>query len=257
MYLCSSVAQDVYPRTAIPHVKDTLQRFNEKFAAPEERAQKSDPTAVQDPTTGNAETLTEKPSSVDDAAVNFLLGPFFRLILWPMLLIWLITSVAILLFLLLALTEETNATVLVNRSLPRVIPFLGLSLWVIIRSFVWIPIVGPIIALFRLPRFVLAPVIMLAEEKGLLESVSESYRRSKGHSGKIFGNIFVAGMVAGMVAWIVRITIFGTGTITMIASMTFSDTGASIANFVVNIVEVMALAYSTIFTAKLALEFRA
>ena len=43
----------------------------------------------------------------------------------------------------------------------------------------------------------------------------------------------------------------------MIASMTFSDTGASIANFVVNIVEMMALAYSTIFTAKLALEFRA
>jgi hypothetical protein len=257
MYLCSSVAQDVYIRTAIPHVKDTLQRFNEKFAATEERAQKSDPTAVQEPTEGNAETHPEKPASVAGAAVNFLLGPSIRLILWPMLFIWLITSVAILLFLLLALNEETNATVLVNRSLPRVIPFLGLSLWVIIRSFVWIPIVGPIIALFRLPRFVLAPVIMLAEEKGLLESASESYRRSKGHSGKIFGNIFVAGIVAGMVAWIVRITIFGTGIIAMIASMTFSDTGASIANFVVNIVEMMALAYSTIFTAKLALEFRA
>jgi hypothetical protein len=151
--------------------------------------------------------------------------------------------------------------VLVNRSLPRVIPFLGLILWVIIRSFAWIPIVGAIIALFRIPRFVLAPVIMLAEEKGVLESASESYRRSKGHSGKIFGNIFVVGIVlgivVGMVAWIVKMTIFGTGIITMIASVTFSGPGASLANFVLNTVHMMALAFYTIFTAKLALEFRA
>jgi uncharacterized membrane protein (Fun14 family) len=82
------------------------------------------------------------------------------------------------------------------------------NLWTMLRTFVWIPILGLIPAIVLGPRFVAAPLIHLAEGKGVTTSVSESYRRTRGYWGKIVGNMIVAMLVA-LVAMIILNVVIG------------------------------------------------
>jgi uncharacterized membrane protein (Fun14 family) len=70
------------------------------------------------------------------------------------------------------------------------------NLWSMLRSFIWIPILGLIPAIILGPRFVAAPLIHLAEGKGVTASVSDSYRRTRGYWAKIVGNVIVAMLIA-------------------------------------------------------------
>jgi hypothetical protein len=77
------------------------------------------------------------------------------------------------------------------------------NLWTMLRSFIWIPILGLIPAIILGPRFVAAPLIHLTEGKGVTASVSDSYRRTRGHWAKIVGNVIVAALVAFVVTIVV------------------------------------------------------
>jgi uncharacterized membrane protein (Fun14 family) len=77
------------------------------------------------------------------------------------------------------------------------------NLWSMLRSFIWIPILGLIPAIILGPRFVAAPLIHLAEGKGVTASVSESYRRTRGYWAKIVGNVIVAALIAIVVTIVV------------------------------------------------------
>lgn len=81
------------------------------------------------------------------------------------------------------------------------------NLWTMLRSFIWIPILGLIPAIILGPRFVAAPLIHLTEGKGVTASVSESYRRTRGYWAKIAGNVIVAGLVAMVVTIVVDIAL--------------------------------------------------
>ena len=95
-----------------------------------------------------------------------------------------ITSfVAVTYFFILA--AERGKTPVFMRSLKLLMPFIGLSLWVSLRSFGWVPFIGPILAIVFLPRFALAPVLMVQEHLGILRSTRESYLLSRGHWWKI------------------------------------------------------------------------
>jgi len=72
----------------------------------------------------------------------------------------------------------------------------GVNVWATLRSFVWIPILGLIPAIILGPRFVAAPLIHLMEGKGVMASVSDSYRRTRGYWPKIVGNVIVAAIIA-------------------------------------------------------------
>lgn len=56
-----------------------------------------------------------------------------------------------------------------------------LLFWSFVRSLVWIPFVGPLIALWMVPRLALAPGILAAGKFGILKSVHETLRRTKGN----------------------------------------------------------------------------
>jgi hypothetical protein len=63
--------------------------------------------------------------------------------------------------------------------LPKyVVSMAFLFLWMFFRSLAWIPLVGPFIALYILPRMSLAPVIHASGESGIRESISVSLLRT-------------------------------------------------------------------------------
>ena len=91
-------------------------------------------------------------------------------------------------FLILALGLEQDALAALKFSLVKLIQMLGVSLWVLIRSFIWIPVVGIIPAIILLPRFVFSCIIFLTQKKGVLASVKDSYAKTKGKWMIVFKN---------------------------------------------------------------------
>lgn len=98
-------------------------------------------------------------------------------------------------FLLLALGKGKDAIAILNGVPKLFLPLLGVWLWSVLRSFIWIPILGLIPAIILGPRFLLAPIILVREGKGVLESVQSSYVRTSGYWGKIIGNLIVVALV--------------------------------------------------------------
>jgi len=90
-----------------------------------------------------------------------------------------------------------------------ILPLFGMFLWVIVRSFIWIPFIGILIAIILGPRFILSPLYLLQQKKGVIESVSQSYKATPRILGKIMGNLLVAGLLSGIVSGILSWIIGG------------------------------------------------
>jgi hypothetical protein len=89
---------------------------------------------------------------------------------------------------------------------PRlVLPLAGVWIWAFLRSFAWIPIIGIIPAVILGPRFVLAPVILVREGKGVRACVQESSVRTRGYWGKVFGNLIAVWLVLLLLSWVLGI----------------------------------------------------
>lgn len=197
-----------------------------------QRIQNGDEDAV----TEMQELLTNSVGSMDHGISNAMkhqmIGRFAPLIGISGLIGGIIAVFAHAYFLLFALSPTQDAMAILRRTPKLFFPLLCVWMWMVLRSFIWVPIVViifPVIGLFLFwisiipviivsiilfPRFFLAPVILLKEKKGIMESVSVSYERTSGYWGKIVGNCIVAGLcvaftglVAGMVAGIVSMIV--------------------------------------------------
>ncbi|HLD64296.1 MAG TPA: hypothetical protein VI913_05370 [Candidatus Peribacteraceae bacterium] len=80
-----------------------------------------------------------------------------------------------------AVSEVTTPVEVWRNLRTHLLPLIGVSLWIVIRTFSWLPFIGPLFALLLGPRFVLAPVILLQEKKGIMASARLSYERTRGH----------------------------------------------------------------------------
>lgn len=132
------------------------------------------------------------------------------------------------LYYLLAVTggDQSVGTIL-KKTLPRIFPFIGLTLLIILKTFAWLAIIGAMImgyagyasyagigagtALLPLgillmvagiicgivlgPRYMLSPILWAVEGKGVSASVKRSYDVSSGYWGKIFGNTLLVGLI--------------------------------------------------------------
>lgn len=94
-------------------------------------------------------------------------------------------------------------------------PLMGLWIWTGIRTFVWIPIIGFIFGIILGPRFIAGPVLLIRDGKGVLDAASESYKRTGGHWGKIFGNMFVVGLLMAIASAIIMALLSPVGMIGM------------------------------------------
>lgn len=142
-------------------------------------------------------------------------------------------------YLFLLALEEQPAGATMGHIAAIYLPFLGLSLWTMLCSFIWIPFLGIIIGIFTIPRLILSPVIFLKEKTGVFASVKQSFKRTSGYWGKIFGNLLVVG-VCMIVASIV------TGIIAMF-------TGPTLSPFVSQFLMQIVMAYAIFFVVKLSL----
>ena len=122
-------------------------------------------------------------------------------------------------FLLLALSPTQNAMAVLRKTPALFLPLLGTWIWIGLRSFIWIPFLGIIPAIILGPRFALAPVILVKEKKGVMESVSESYSRTKGYWGKIVGNMIVACLCVVLASIVAGIAISIIGFMVPVASL--------------------------------------
>ena len=112
-----------------------------------------------------------------------------------MLVSWLVSLLAYAYYALVAV-EGKDVQGTFARAKSSMLPLFCVNFWAMLRSFVWIPILGLIPAIILGPRFVAAPLVHLTEGKGVTASVSESYSRTRGYWPKIVGNMLVAILVA-------------------------------------------------------------
>ena len=67
--------------------------------------------------------------------------------------------------------------------------------------------IGLITLIILGPRFVLSPVLLVQEGKGVFDSAKISYKKTSGYWGKIFGNMFVAALIAIVVSVVLNMAL--------------------------------------------------
>ncbi len=141
--------------------------------------------------------LAGSQSSQDLLMAGYMVGiaPF---VLLSLLIQAVILFVAATFFLLLALSGLQSAYEVSQRLPGMVFPMIGLWLWMILRSFLWVPFLGPFIALYFFPRLALAPVILASGERGALGSVQESMCRTKGRWLAVFLGLLGAAVTVAL-----------------------------------------------------------
>ncbi|MDD4319068.1 MAG: hypothetical protein PHW10_01960 [Candidatus Peribacteraceae bacterium] len=107
-------------------------------------------------------------------------------------------------YVLVLVLEGKKAGDALSRLTGLLLPLVGLGLWLIVRTFVWIPVLGIVLAIILGPRFLLAPLLLVKEGKGVFASMRESYARTQGYWGKIFGNLFVISLLVSLAAMVVN-----------------------------------------------------
>lgn len=157
------------------------------------RAQQGDEQAIQE----LGEIMGEMENVAPEAAAAFV-GSVFTFVL----IMWIISIVGMYYFLVVAAGRYMDPKEALRRTIGKIIPLIGLSIWLGIRSFIWIPFIGIIFVIVLMPRFALAPVFLLKDGRGIMESASLSYARSRGYWSKILGNTVVA-IVCGMLVYLI------------------------------------------------------
>lgn len=122
---------------------------------------------------------------------------------------------------------------------------IGLYIWILLRSFAWVPFIGFITSIYYIPRFALSGVILASENKGIIESARESLKRSHGFWWKIFSNALLMGLIIACAVYVLSIAA------DLIGILTLSVVGLLFPNALLNQLSVAA---ATIFTTLLAKE---
>lgn len=139
----------------------------------------------------------------------------------------LVFMVAMTYYTVVALKSSDVQTTL-NDVMKLLLPMIALQIWVFLRSFAWVPIAGVVLGIILGPRFILAPVLLIKEKKGVFESASASYERTKGYWGKIFGNMFVVAILGVITVTVLsRILSIGGVQVAMVATALLSQVFAA------------------------------
>jgi hypothetical protein len=144
--------------------------------------------------------LKNVPDQGDAAMMAYLIGigPWIFLCAGGIVLIGIVCTVF---FLLLATSGMSSAYDVAQRLPWMVVRMFVLALWLSVRSFIWVPVVGPLIAIYVLPRLSLAPVLLASGECGIMECQRESFARSKGHWWSIAFILIGIGFLISLMLW--------------------------------------------------------
>lgn len=113
-------------------------------------------------------------------------------------------------FFLLLFSGGSQSAYETARKLPGMIfPMCGLVIWLLVRSWIWIPLVGPAVAIYRIPRLLLAPVYLASGEAGVFESLHLSMRRTSGHWVAMFLRLALLVIVSILILWPMLVFVVG------------------------------------------------
>jgi len=135
--------------------------------------------------------------AIPPAAAAAFVGSIFTFVLA----MWVISIIGTYYYLVVATGRHMNTAEALRQTLGKIVSLIGLSIWIGVRSFVWVPFIGVVFGIMLMPRFVPAPVLLLRDGKSIFESASMSYARTSGYWGKILGNTIVA-MLCGFVVFV-------------------------------------------------------
>lgn len=83
-------------------------------------------------------------------------------------------------FILLFTAGPENSYETLRRLPMTAFRMIGLSVWLLVRSWIWLPFIGPFLAVYRIPRLALGPVILASGKAGVFQSLRESLEQTKG-----------------------------------------------------------------------------
>ncbi len=174
------------------------------------------------------------PNAVHDApAEEYKLGLRYLRRTMPFVLARIVFDIAVMfiaaVFFLLLFTGGSQSAYESARRLPgAVISMISLLFWVLLRSLIWIPIVGPALAIYMLPRLMLAPIFLASGEAGVRESVRLSMKRTSGHWLSVFVKLLLIGLTSFLILWPLLVLVVATalfsvkiGYILLLLSATF------------------------------------
>ncbi len=118
-----------------------------------------------------------------------------------------ILFIACVFFLLLAGGSVVSGYEVVCRLPMMTLRMLLLMFWFFVRSFLWIPFVGPLIAFVMVPRLVLAPAILASGSMGIFESLRESMRRTKHHWFRVIASLLGLAVVSAATLFLLIILV--------------------------------------------------
>ncbi|MEI8230893.1 MAG: hypothetical protein WCG83_07215 [Candidatus Peregrinibacteria bacterium] len=244
--LIFGLAEQTFNRQAEANAKSVLGVLgidDLKLQGLQQRVDQGDQQAIADFT---AEMQKRFQAQGKDAMATLVIKQLFdaaKMFLWYYPILWLLTTLLTLPLLLLGISREQGMAAILERSFRTAASFIGMSLWITLRSFIWIPILGWVAAVYLGPRLCLAPVILLSEGKGIRESARESMRRTEGKWGTVVSGLFMVGL--------------GVGVIVMLINFFLALGSPALALYLQSIVTTLGIAFTALFLVKFSGEFRA
>lgn len=157
---------------------------------------------------------TQPPDEKYRVAVAYLMRTT-PLVLARMLFGMLIMFIAVTYFLLLFTRGRESGFDAARRLPVFFVRMSGLAIWMLVRSFLWIPFVGPFIAIYMLPRLSLAPVYLASGEARIRESVRLSMKRSAGLWLPLFVRLLFISVSSLLMLWLLLFIIVGVALFSM------------------------------------------
>lgn len=203
--------------SAIPFVGKDVETWGQQMEEMGERMEELQERVMNGDTSAQAEmeTLGREMAARSMQGMGKM-GGVFRQMLPALGLAMLVTMLLGLIaksyFLVVAVKGMMDPAKAFSATISSIVPLVGLWIWLILRSFIWIPFLGIIIAIIVGPRLTLSPLYLLEQKKGVMDSASMSYKKSAGYWGKIVGNMLGVGipiMICAAIVGKIASSIFG------------------------------------------------
>lgn len=165
-----------------------VQEFQQKMDALNQRMAAGDPSAMDDFELPDAEL----------GAMQATMWSFLPAILGGAVVMIIISIVSRAYMTIVLVKKIDDPMAAVQGFGKHLIPLVLLWLWLVLRSFVWIPFIGWVIGIVLIPRFVASPIYLLEHNKGVTESVRESMRVTTGAWLRIVLPCLTAAILAGI-----------------------------------------------------------
>lgn len=98
-------------------------------------------------------------------------------------------------FLIIAIKGTKDAADAAGETAKNILNLVWMWIWIMLRTFIWIPFLGIILAIVLGPRFIATPVYVMENKKAVTTAATMSMKATLGYWGKIFGNVILVAII--------------------------------------------------------------